>query len=123
MSVQTVGVLDAAESQQTLRLGVVARMLGVNPRTVTRWISEGIQAPDGQRVYLRGHRIGRRWLTTREAVEEFSNRLTQFAAVGQEVPSPQGSVIGNAVSRRLDAILGPRDRAQHVEAGSTDRAA
>src|SRR5215470_12217352 len=43
---------------------------------VLRWITQGIPGPDGQRVRLEAVRLGRRWLTSEEALARWAERLT-----------------------------------------------
>jgi Protein of unknown function (DUF1580) len=52
--------------------------------TVIRWIIRGVKTPDGRRVRLRAWRFGSRWMTTAEAVEEFS----QVVLVPSEPAAP-----------------------------------
>lgn len=54
----------------------------VNPATVWRWCSEGVKAPDGQRVRLEAARVGCRWATSKPALERF------LAALNPEMSSP-----------------------------------
>jgi len=44
--------------------------------TVLRWILRGSPGPDGIMVRLEGIRLGGRWMTTREAIQRFAERLT-----------------------------------------------
>jgi hypothetical protein len=43
--------------------------------TVIRWIGRGLPAPGG-RIFLQAERIGGRWLTRHEWINEFKQRLT-----------------------------------------------
>jgi hypothetical protein len=43
----------------------------VDSNTVRRWITDGIQDLEGNLVHLEGRRIGRRWYSTRTALERF----------------------------------------------------
>ena len=52
--------------------------------TVLRWILHGAKATDGTIVKLEAVRLGGRWLTSREALQRFAERLTPH--VGE--PSP-----------------------------------
>lgn len=52
---------------------------------VFRWIVDGVTTPSGK-VRLEGERIGRRWLTSVEAVERFAAAQTPNLAVN--VPPP-----------------------------------
>ena len=44
--------------------------------TLLRWIQKGARAPDGTLVRLEAIRLGGRWMTTREALQRFAERLT-----------------------------------------------
>jgi hypothetical protein len=44
--------------------------------TILRWVLKGSKAPDGTLVRLEAARLGGRWLTSREALQRFSARLT-----------------------------------------------
>src|SRR3954469_461769 len=44
--------------------------------TVLRWILDGVRTKTGETVRLEGCRLGSRWLTSIEALQRFSNRLT-----------------------------------------------
>src|SRR5262245_66461341 len=43
---------------------------------VWRWVSKGLPGPNEIRVRLEAVRIGRRWITSREAVARFVARIT-----------------------------------------------
>jgi hypothetical protein len=44
--------------------------------TPLRWIFKGAKAPDGTLVKLEAIRLGGRWMTSREALQRFAERLT-----------------------------------------------
>jgi hypothetical protein len=44
--------------------------------TLIRWILDGARDPHGEAVRLEAIRIGNRWLTSREALQRFMERLT-----------------------------------------------
>jgi hypothetical protein len=44
--------------------------------TLLRWIIKGARNPVGEIVRLEGIRIGSRWMTSREALQRFAERLT-----------------------------------------------
>jgi hypothetical protein len=44
--------------------------------TLLRWILSGAKAPGGQTVRLEALRLGGRWVTSREAIQRFAERLT-----------------------------------------------
>lgn len=43
---------------------------------VLRWVTNGICGPDGQRIKLEAVRVGGRWLTSKEALARWAERLT-----------------------------------------------
>jgi hypothetical protein len=44
--------------------------------TILRWVLSGAKAPDGTLVKLEALRLGGRWVTSREALQRFAERLT-----------------------------------------------
>src|SRR4051794_30086728 len=58
--------------------------------TIIRWITTGTISPAGETVHLRAVRMGGRWLTTREWVDDYARRLTPTCGAGRE-PTPAGS--------------------------------
>ena len=44
--------------------------------TILRWITDGAKAPSGETVRLEALRLGCRWVTSREAIQRFAERLT-----------------------------------------------
>jgi hypothetical protein len=70
-------------SDDTLTLAAACRLLprgrnGAKPHlsTILRWILQGAKAPNGERVRLEACRLGGRWLTSKDAIQRFCNRLT-----------------------------------------------
>ena len=43
---------------------------------VLRWVLKGAKSPSGELVRLEAIRLGGRWLTSREALQRFAERLT-----------------------------------------------
>ena len=75
----------------TLTLAEACRVLprgrrGARPHlsTLIRWIIDGSVARDGRRVRLSAVRVGGKWITSRVALREFSEALTQTG----ESPDP-----------------------------------
>jgi hypothetical protein len=50
---------------------------------IIRWVLTGATGPSGERVRVEALRLGGRWLTSREALQRFAERLT---------PRPDGKV-------------------------------
>jgi hypothetical protein len=71
---------------------------------VLRWVSEGLPGPSGERVRLEAVRLGGRWLTSREALQRFSERLTPRAD-GEARPAPRGPEQRRRASDRAAAEL------------------
>jgi hypothetical protein len=47
-----------------------------DPSTLWRWGRKGVKRPDGVIVYLELARLGSKWVTSLEALQRFSDRLT-----------------------------------------------
>jgi hypothetical protein len=43
---------------------------------ILRWVMTGCRAPSGELVKLEACRLGDRWITSREALQRFAERLT-----------------------------------------------
>jgi Protein of unknown function (DUF1580) len=55
--------------------------------TLLRWILKGSKSPGGDTVKLEACRLGGRWITSREAIQRFSEALTPASAT----PSPSAT--------------------------------
>jgi hypothetical protein len=64
------------------------RKARLNFTTVWRWVMHGVKAPDGKRVRLEAARVGGCWLTSREALTRFSERLTPRLDGNADSPAP-----------------------------------
>ena len=53
--------------------------------TLLRWILDGVTSPSGEKVRLEGARLGSRWITSKEALQRFMDRLTPAVS---EAPTP-----------------------------------
>jgi hypothetical protein len=51
-----------------------------------RWVLHGSRCPSGERVRLEAVRLGGRWVTSREALQRFAERLTP--RMDDEPPAP-----------------------------------
>ena len=69
---------------------------GMNPgkrihfSTLWRWALRGCLAIDGRRVRLEAVRLGGRWLTSKEALQRFSDALTYVQADEPSTRTPTG---------------------------------
>jgi hypothetical protein len=76
--------------------------------TLLRWILKGAKGPAGEVVYLEGIRIGHRWMTSREALQRFAERLTPRPTSAVPVSPPrtpgQRRRAAEAAERELDRI-------------------
>ena len=83
-------MLDISTEQLIALKDVAKRIPGrggrpTNFATIWRWIMKGSIAPGGNRVRLRAARIGGKWVTSIEAVQEFLQALTP--RFGEEPPN------------------------------------
>jgi hypothetical protein len=79
--------------ETTISLSQAARLLPPGRRgrpvslsCVLRWVLDGATGPSGERVRLEALRVGARWVTSREALQRFAERLTP--QIGDEAPAP-----------------------------------
>jgi uncharacterized protein DUF1580 len=72
--------------------------------TLLRWILQGVKSPSGEIVRLEAARLGSRWVTSREALQRFSERLTPRS---DEPASPPPRTPGKRqrASEKADAEL------------------
>jgi Protein of unknown function (DUF1580) len=56
--------------------------------TLLRWATKGAKGPDGTIVRLEALRLGGRWVTSREAIQRFMERLTPRVDVEAQ-PAPR----------------------------------
>ena len=98
-------------SETTLSLSQAARLLppGRRGRPVSlscllRWVLDGVPGPDGQRVRLEAVRLGARWVTSREALQRFAERLTPQPSTSPPQP-PRTPSQRQQASERADRAL------------------
>lgn len=101
-------------TETPIRLQEVARLAGggksgrpcVHTSTALRWILRGLPCPSGKRVRLEAIRVGGHWVTTREAVQRWSEALTprldDDPAAAPRTPSQRERASARA-ARRLEA--------------------
>lgn len=70
----------------------------MNRAAVWRWVSRGLSRPDGSRVRLEALLMGRRWVTSKEALARFFVRLSGGRSAGDQSPAPP------AASRTVQAL-------------------
>ena len=59
----------------------------VHRAAVWRWVSQGLRGPDGTRVQLEALRMGRRWVTSKQAVARFFIRLSDQRVRNDAAPA------------------------------------
>src|SRR5262245_43532573 len=69
---QMIGMNDVAE--QFPGRGGRERM---HPSAILRWVTEGLKMPDGSRLRLRARRVGMKWMTSQEWLDEFLDTYTR----------------------------------------------
>jgi len=75
----------------------------VNFSTVWRWIMRGIATAEGHRHKLEAIRLGGRWLTSREALQRFAERLTPTEAATVRTPAGRAKAARRA-TKRLETV-------------------
>src|SRR5262245_44383994 len=66
---------------------------------ILRWILNGVKGPSGDRIRLEAIRLGARWITSREAIQRFAERLTPRVD-GQPVPTPRTATQQSKAAKR-----------------------
>ena len=95
--------LSLAQAARLLPAGRGGRPVHV--ATLGRWIATGSHSGDGEVVRLQAVRMGSRWLTTREWLDDFARRLTPSFR-GASTPSDAAALPRRdrrQTSRELDA--------------------
>jgi hypothetical protein len=67
--------------------------------TILRWILSGAKAPTGEVVRLEAVRLGGRWMTSKESLQRFAERLTP-QTVGEPAPLPRSPSARQRASER-----------------------
>jgi len=63
-------------SERLLTIDEAKKVAKASFTTLWRWITQGHPTADGGRVRLRAMKLGRRWVTSYESLEEFAAALT-----------------------------------------------
>lgn len=94
-------------SESPISLTQAARLLPPGRRgrpaslsCVLRWVLSGATGPSGERVRLEAVRLGGRWVTSREALQRFAERLTPRFAAEAEAPTPRSPAQRRRASER-----------------------
>jgi hypothetical protein len=107
MNMQQTPGIDLA-SEQLLSFGEACRYIpafrgsrGTAPSTIWRWAFKGVKTTAGELVRLEVLRLGGRWVTSRQALQRFAERLTP--ANTQPQPIPRSPTARRRDSERADA--------------------
>lgn len=73
--------------------------------TLLRWILKGAKAPDGTTVRLDAVRLGARWMTSRQALQRFAEKLTPKLDDTVPAPAPRTQRQRQRASERAAAVL------------------
>ena len=76
---KTINLVTAAAMVPPARVGRKTHI-----STIWRWIVNGIKGPNGEIVRLDGTRLGSRWITSEEAIQRFTDRLTPHLDVERD---------------------------------------
>jgi hypothetical protein len=74
IDLSTESVLSLKEAAKLLPPGRLGRPTSF--ACLWRWVLSGARAPDGGTVKLEALRLGGRWVTSRQALQRFAERLT-----------------------------------------------
>jgi hypothetical protein len=89
-------------SEDTIRLEEAAQIGRVHFSTAYRWAIRGVPSPGGGRVHLEVVRLGRAWLTSKQALARFSEKLT---LIREGVPVPRTPSARQRASERAGKQL------------------
>jgi len=92
--------------EDTLRVEEAAAIVRRHFATVYRWCLRGVPGPNGERVKLRAVRVGGGWLTSRQALQEFAERLTPKDADAVTPPRTESAkrAASNAAGKELEQL-------------------
>lgn len=96
-----IGLAEAARSLPGYR-----GKAGMDPSTLSRWITQGAKRKNGDKVKLEAVRIGNRWLTSREAMARFAASLTGTRSVEKSIPSPSAQTRASKKAGQLLEKMG-----------------
>jgi hypothetical protein len=71
--------------------------------TLLRWILQGCRSPTGEVVRLEALRLGGKWITSREALQRFAERLTPH--LEEAAPAPRSAQARSRASLHAEAEL------------------
>src|SRR5262245_46620606 len=98
-------------TETTIRIQEAARIAGtgrhgkpIHVSTVLLWILRGVPGPRGERIRLEAMRLGGHWITSREALQRWAERLTP-ALDGEPVPLPRSPSQRRRASERAGKAL------------------
>jgi hypothetical protein len=77
--------LPAVLGETRCGMEAAGRHVGVDKKTIYRWITRGIVV-GGERARLEAARLGGRYVTSKEALERFVNRMSQRSEVADPAP-------------------------------------
>jgi hypothetical protein len=80
---------------------------GARPQlsTLLRWILEGVRGLDGRLVRLEAVRLGRKWVTSRQALQRFTAALTSTLENSPTPPRPRTPGQRQRASERAEREL------------------
>ncbi len=92
-------------TERLLTIEEAAKLSKASFPSVWRWILKGLPGPNGECVRLRAQRLGRKWVTSAEALQEFSLALTPRIDGELARPFPRPSTKRNRGSEKAAAEL------------------
>jgi hypothetical protein len=73
--------------------------------TLLRWITSGVRTAGGSVVRLEALRLGGKWVTSREALQRFAERLTPSLEDPADTPAPRTPTARRRAAERAGAEL------------------
>jgi hypothetical protein len=99
-------------TEDTLTLTDACKVLprgrnGARPQlsTLLRWVLEGVRGLDGRLVRLEAVRLGRKWVTSRQALQRFTTALTSGLENPPTSPPPRTARQRRRASEQADREL------------------
>jgi hypothetical protein len=75
--------------------------------TLCRWVTRGVKSPTGEVVRLEALRVGAKWITSRQALQRFAEKLTP------RLDSDPLPTLRSPAARRRDSERAEKELARH----------
>jgi hypothetical protein len=99
------------DQEQAITLREAARLYGssrggrpTHASTIVRHIVKGTKIPGGEVVRLEGGKIGKKWITTRQAVQRYVDTLTRVALAETETAEATTATVSKRRQQELARV-------------------